>query len=344
MTMLKSMKTHVHGRTIKLSYGAILVVSAVAFVQSPIARAQSGVDTSPSPLPVQTINHDAPSVGRTLKYNLVLPENYETSDRRYPVLYLLHGYSQDYTAWHRLGAPWHARGRGLIVVMPDAGNSFYVNWAVSNDGGKHNWEDYFIKDLIPHVDANYRTLASRNGRAINGLSMGGYGALVLGLRNPELFISIGSHSGALGFARRLCKELEDNGQASYGSDRSRLSTEPRERIDMEDFDSQLERMPDAQMFTTTEDCEAHDPFKLVLEVPREKLPHIYVDCGTEDGLFGSSNEFARLLLEHKIPLTYAQSPGAHRGAYWAREIGPSMAVQAEVMRRSRTRIVERAAQ
>ena len=323
---------------------AALWFCAAALAQPGFVYAQSSSGSSIEPLPVQTITHEAPSVGRTLKYNLVLPEDYESSDRRYPVLYLLHGYSQDYTAWHRLGAPFHARGRGMIVVMPDAGNSFYVNWAVSNDGGKHNWEDYFIQDLIPHVDAEYRTLAKREGRAINGLSMGGYGALVLGLRNPELFISIGSHSGALGFARGLRKGLEENGQASYGSDRSRLSTVPREHIGIEGFNSQLERMPDGQMFTTVEECDAHDPFKLVVSVPREKLPHIYVDCGTEDNLLGSSDEFARLLLEHKIPFTYSQSPGAHRGAYWAREVGHSMAVQAEVMRRSRMRIVERRAE
>ncbi len=90
MTMMKSTKTRVHGRTIKLSYVAIFVVSAVAFVQPPLCLAQSSSGSSIEPLPVQTITHEAPSVGRTLKYNLVLPEDYETSDRRYPVLYLLH--------------------------------------------------------------------------------------------------------------------------------------------------------------------------------------------------------------------------------------------------------------
>ena len=69
-------------------------------------------------------------------------------------------------------------------------------------GQKNAWEDYIVKDLIGHVDGTYRTIAKREGRAINGLSMGGYGALMLGLRHPDMFCSIGSHSGALAFAER----------------------------------------------------------------------------------------------------------------------------------------------
>ena len=91
-----------------------------------------------------------------------------------------------------MGVPEYARAYDLIVVMPDAGNSWYVNWAKSEDGQKNRWEDCLIKDLIGHVDATYRTVARREGRAINGLSMGGYGGLMLGLRHPDLFCSIGS--------------------------------------------------------------------------------------------------------------------------------------------------------
>lgn len=310
---------------------AAALVVGLSLVCAFPASAQS---IATEPLPVLTVDFKSPSVNRKLKYNLILPEDYETSDKRYPVLYLLHGYSQDYTAWVRHGAARHARGRGLIVVMPDAGNSFYVNWAEVPDGDREDWEDYITRDLIPHVDATYRTIARREGRAITGLSMGGYGALVIGLRNPELFATIGSHSGALLWARRMRDSLAEGKTPDYPGDRSRLSTEERERIGIAGFSSQLQRMPKGQMFTTVEECDAHDPFVLALDVPRDELPHIYVDCGTDDPYYGASEEFARLLIEEKIPFTYGQSPGEHRGAYWSREVGHSMAVQAEIMRRS----------
>src|SRR5262249_7118829 len=141
---------------------------------------------------------DAPSVGRTLKYQIILPRGYETdTGRRYAVLYLLHGLTSNYTAWAKLGAGRAAASfDDLIVVSADAGNSWYVNWAESEEGQKNAWEDCIVKDLVGHIDATYRTIASRDGRAINGLSMGGYGALTLGLRHPDMFCAIGSHSGA----------------------------------------------------------------------------------------------------------------------------------------------------
>ena len=151
--------------------------------------------------PVKTVEFNSESVGRKMKYNVFLPAHYEETTDRYPVLYLLHGLTSNYTAWARMAVGTYARGYDLIVVMPDVGNSWYVNWSKSEEGQKNNWEDAIVKDLIGHVDATYRTVARREGRAINGLSMGGYGGLMLGLRHPDLFCSIGSESGALAFAR-----------------------------------------------------------------------------------------------------------------------------------------------
>src|ERR1700736_2010830 len=139
-----------------------LVASAALWLLWPAAA-------SAQPLPVKTVEFNSESVGRKMKYNIVLPVKYEQSTDRYPVIYLLHGFSSNYTAWAKLGVPQHAAPRDLIVVMPDAGNSWYVNWAKSDEGQKSAWEDCIIKDLIGHVDATYRTIARREGRAINGL-------------------------------------------------------------------------------------------------------------------------------------------------------------------------------
>ena len=283
------------------------------------------------PLPVKTIEFTSESVGRKMKYNIVLPAKYEQTTDRYPVIYLLHGLTSNYTAWAFMGVPRYAQSYDLIVVMPDVGNSWYVNWAKSEDGQKNRWEDFIVKDLIGHVDSTYRTIAKREGRAINGLSMGGYGGLMLGLKHPDLFCSIGSHSGAIAFAKSAGERLKDGKELPRP--KAEPSNKPNPLIAVEGFSSQAERTPKGNIFMTADDCDASDPFKLVLKIPRDKLPHIYIDCGTEDRLIESNQAFLKLLMENKIPFTYAQSGGGHNRAYWTREVGHSMAVQYAIMKR-----------
>jgi putative tributyrin esterase len=281
--------------------------------------------------PVKTVEFTSEAVGRKMKYNLVLPAKYEQTTDRYPVLYLLHGLTSNYTAWARMGVQDYARALDLIVVMPDVGNSWYVNWARSEDGQKNRWEDAIIKDLIGHVDATYRTIAKREGRAINGLSMGGYGGLMLGLKHPDLFCSIGTHSGAIAYARQVGERLKSGQELPRPMREPSTMADP--RIAIEGFSSQAERTPKGQIFVTAEDAAAYDPFQIVLKVPREKLPHIYIDCGTEDRLIAANQEFLKLLMEKKIPFTYAQSEGGHTAPYWTREVGHSMAVQYALIQR-----------
>ena len=280
----------------------------------------------------KTVEFDSPSVARKMKYNIVLPEKYDESTDRYPVLYLLHGYSSNYRDWVRMGVPAYARNYKLIVVMPDAGNSWYVNWSKSDEGQKNNWEDAIIKDLIGHVDGTYRTITDRSGRAINGLSMGGYGGLMLGLRHPDMFCSIGSQSGALTFAKRYGERMKEAKPAAPSS--RKISNEPNKAIGIENFNSQVERSPKGQMFATAEDAAAYDPFQIVLKIPADKMPHICIDCGTEDNLLGASQAFMKLMMEHKIPFTYSQSAGAHARAYWEREVGEAMAIQMAILQRN----------
>ncbi len=305
----------------RLAFPAITLIVCACLAQN--AQAQA-------PQPVTTVAFEAPSIGRQMKYNVVLPQGYEVSERRYPVLYLLHGLTSNYTAWARMRVPESAAAYDLIVVMPDAGNSWYVNWSEAEAGQKNDFEDYMIEDLIGHVDANYRSIPERSARAISGLSMGGYGALTLGLRNPDKFCAIGSHSGAISFARDVKRRLADGQPMRWREP----SDKPNPRIGVEGFSSQAERTPKGKMFSTAEECDAHDPFTLVLQLEESELPHIYVDCGTEDRLIGASKGFAKLLMENDIPFTYGQSPGGHRAPYWAREVSHAMAVQYEIIRRS----------
>ncbi|MEX2049439.1 MAG: alpha/beta hydrolase family protein [Gemmatimonadota bacterium] len=289
---------------------------------------------------VTTVEFYSPAVDRTMKYNVVLPFGYDdpSSTVRYPVLYLLHGLSQNYTVWARQGVPFYADMFNVIIVMPDGGNSWYVNWAESEGGQKNAWEDHIVRDVVGHVDANCRTIARREGRALTGLSMGGYGSITMGLRNPDLFVSIGTTSGALEHgrtaARRLRGELppaEPNERTPEEEARRRT---PNAAIGIDGFSSQVERTPLGREFVTAEQADAYDPFALIRGVPRERIPHIYIDCGTEDGLIDGARELARVLMEMDLPFDFMQMPGRHNGAYWTQSIGRIIGVQYEVMRRA----------
>ena len=114
-----------------------------------------------------------------------------------------------------MNVPQVAADYKLIIVMPDVGNSWYVNWAENDAGQKNDWEDYIIKDLDRPCRRHVSHIASREGRAINGLSMGGYGAMMLGLRHPDMFCTIGSHTGALAFAERTAESIAKGEQPEF---------------------------------------------------------------------------------------------------------------------------------
>ncbi len=314
------MRCSQRGRVVTTLLACLLLGHGEASAQAP---------TTPSS--VATVEFYSPAVDRTMKYNIILPQDYATSSERYPVLYLLHGLGQNYTTWSRLGVPFYAAEIGdLIVVMPDGGNSWYINWAESTDGQKNAWEDHIIEDVVGHVDANYRTIDQREGRAIAGLSMGGFGALALGLKNSRMFISLGSTSGALGYAREAGARLK----IGMATERPRRSGEVNPAIGIPGFGSQEERTPRGRDFVTVAQAEAYDPFVLINTVPRHRMPHIYLDAGTEDGLIQPARELALILMQKDFPFDLMQMSGEHNTAYWAQSIGHLMTIQYEVMRRA----------
>lgn len=141
-------------------------------------------------------------------YSVYLPDGYDTATERFPVLYLLHGaFGQD-NNWHKMGnlqaqadeAIKEGRVRPMIVVMPDARGTA-ENLAGENMGyfNVEGWryEDFFFQEFIPHIDKKFRTIASKEGRAIAGLSMGGGGSFVYAQRHPEMFCAAYSTSGLL---------------------------------------------------------------------------------------------------------------------------------------------------
>lgn len=285
------------------------------------------------PLPVHLVRFFSESLDREMHINVVLPRGYENSSLHYPVLYLCHGYSSNLHEFEYIGVPKYLNMFDMIVVMVDVGNSFYVNWAFSEDGKKYNFADHVCKDIIGYVDQNYRTIADRRGRAINGISMGGFGAISLGLSHPGLFCSIGSHSGALNMAQRYREQLSSG--APPLSRPQQQDTIMRYRdVRLPGFSTMKERTPQGKPFLTLEEIDQVDPFALVLKIPSEQLPHIYIDCGDKDFLLSQSEAFIELLQKNNIPFTYGRSGGTHEEDYWGREISVSMSVQYAVMLRN----------
>jgi putative tributyrin esterase len=140
-------------------------------------------------------------LGQSVGYCVDLPADYASApSKRYPVLYFLHGLFEDEHSWVDRGGKdifdqMESQGKigKFIVVMPEGGKSFYVN---ACNGGER-YEDFFIQELLPFIDHKYRTLGTRAGRAISGLSMGGYGALHLAMSHPDLFVAVSADSPAL---------------------------------------------------------------------------------------------------------------------------------------------------
>ena len=259
---------------------------------------------------LETIQFQSRLINTTLPYNVILPRDYNTArTSRYPVLYLLHGLTGHYNDWFtRTNIADYAAQYRLIVVMPEGNNSWYVDSAtVPTD----KYESYILQELIPDVQRRYRTIEARYGRAIAGLSMGGYGAFKFGLKYPDRFAFAGSVSGA--FAVTNYTEKETGKGAAW-----------------ETF---------LKLFgpVGSETRQKNDLFELVqLITPGQvtSLPYFYFDCGTEDApvIFNSNHELDERMLQKKIPHEYRELPGNHSWGYWDSQVQEVLKIAAQKIR------------
>lgn len=229
-------------------------------------------------------------MGRDMSYRVVLPPDYNGGISRYPVIYLLHGLTGNFANWtDKTKLTEYALNHRFIIVTPDGGNGWYTDSvSVPND----KYESYIVKELIPEIDKTYRTISSRDGRVVAGLSMGGFGSLKFGLKYPEMFTLIGSFSGALGATSWSEKTAGATGRsmdAVFGTDEA------------------------------GETRKSNDIFKMVRELTPEKvksLPYVYQSCGTEDFLIQNNRDFLKLLNDAKVPHEYREHPGVHDWVFW----------------------------
>lgn len=248
--------------------------------------------TLPAAAEVRNATFAAASLGRDVGYAVDLPASYDSGDRRYPVLYALHGLFEGSAFWERRGlAPLlrdlQAKGEfpEVLVVTVDGGNSFFVNSPLGR------YEDLVTKDLIAHVESTYRVRPGRAGRALLGISMGGYAALRIGLAQPGLFQVVATHSAML-------FEAIPSGEG-LGQWRNAAG----HKVFGDPVDPVL--------------WASNDPLAWAEKVDPKSAPALYFDCGSEDrlGFFAGNGELDRRLTARKVAHEFGLYPGNHGYEY-----------------------------
>jgi S-formylglutathione hydrolase FrmB len=314
----------------------VLLVPALLLVAVP-ARADGTVREA-------TFHSDALGVDK--HYLVYLPTGYDAApQKRYPVIYMLHGLGGTERNWVENGHIDKAAdklGLQAIIVMPDGDASFYADSVTPADYDacmhadrmpfleptlprdgycvKHaSYETYIVKDLIGHVDGTYRTVAEKKGRAIGGLSMGGFGALQLALRHKDLFALVASHSGL--------DALLYVGPRPYVKGQAKLADDvPAFVAKAGKFGVYFEQLFGKDIAG----WRAHDPASLVATLKPGELA-IYLDAGMEDdlGLDAGAAYLHDLLEARGIPHEWALVHGHHNFALWQERVPESLRFHAE---------------
>lgn len=232
---------------------------------------------------VDTINIRSSSMSKDIKCVIIKPSNYKKQKKRYPVVYLLHGYSGSYNNWI-IKVPElknYADEYRLIIVCPDGD---YASWYFDSRIKPGSfYETYIASELPQYVDSAYRTIKTREARAITGLSMGGHGALYLAWRHPDIFSSAGSMSGGVDLS------------------------ESRNRFAIEKIIGDSASAPIA--------WRSHSMLNVVENIPSPPLALI-IDCGVSDIFINGNRKFHQKLLDLKVAHEYIERKGQHNWEYW----------------------------
>lgn len=236
---------------------------------------------------MQDVTFRSSSLEREITYRVITPQHIPKG-QRLPVVYLLHGGGGDFRDWSNDSDVAAFAEKGLILVMPEGESSYYTN---SVDRPTDRFEDYIVKDLIADVEAKFPADASR--RAIAGLSMGGFGAIKLALKHPELYQFVGALSSAIDVPTRpfSIKRISQYRQHAsiFGA-----------------WGSQTRR--------------ENDPFVLAEKADPRQVPFMYLTCGEQEGLLAPNRKFAALLSQRSFHFEFHAGPGAHDWNQWNRRL------------------------
>ena len=242
----------------------------------------------------------------TRSFAVYLPPGYESSKRSYPVLYLLHGYTGFQYDWIQFGDLQRiadeviltGQASPMIIIMPDATTGYP---GYSNRGSEWRYEDYFFKELLPHVESKFRIRAEKQFRAIAGLSMGGGGTMIYALRHLDLFAAAVPLSAYVG---------------------------------PDTFES-YQKKARRHIWNTQEAYNANHPLKLIETLDKKELESVkwYVDCGDDDVLLEDSLALNKAFRQKGIKHEFRIREGAHNWTYWRKVLPDTLTFVSQSFRR-----------
>ncbi len=237
---------------------------------------------------VDTLEIYSNAMRKVIRCLVITPSNYQPTQKPYPVLYLLHGWSGNYSSWLS-DAPQlaqHADTYQMLLVCPDGGyDSWYFDSPVDSTV---QYETHVAKEVVAQVDYYYHTIATPKGRAIAGLSMGGHGALFLAIRHPDVFGAAGSMCGGLDL-----REFKKN-------------------------DWELKKVL-GDPKTLSDNWEQLSVVPQLYALAKRKIS-LLIDCGLGDFFLDVNRTAHQKLLELNVPHEYTERPGEHNAAYWGNAI------------------------
>lgn len=232
---------------------------------------------------VDTIQVFSPSMNKNIKSCIIFPDSYKKKDKKFPVVYLLHGYSGNYASWAKDFKELKSQvdQYNFIVVGVD-GN--YSSWYFDSPiDPNFRYETYVINELVPYIDQKYKTIANRENRAISGLSMGGHGALYLSFKHQDVFGAAGSMSGGVDF-----RPFPENWDI-----KKRLGT--------------FAEFPENWNKNTVTN---------MLDLVKDNNLKLMIDCGVDDFFMEVNRQLHAKMLALKIDHDYIERPGKHDLKYW----------------------------
>jgi S-formylglutathione hydrolase FrmB len=228
------------------------------------------------------------SLQRNMPYRVVLPQ--KISERTLPAVYLLHGGGGGFRDWTNYSDVAQFAESGLVLVMPEGQSSYYTNSA-TND--KDRYEDYIVRDLIADVESKFPVQSDREHRAIVGVSMGGFGAVKIGLDHPDLFTFIGGLSSAIDVPRRPFSIKRVSQYAHHRSIFGPWGSNARKE---------------------------RDPFFALSKADAKRAPFFYLTCGEQEGLLPANRQFSAQLRQHNFEHVFIDGPGGHDWNQWNRRL------------------------
>jgi enterochelin esterase-like enzyme len=242
---------------------------------------------------------------RSMNYEVLLPTQYENSTDSFPVVYLLHGYGDDETAWYKYGLIQYysdrdtAQNGPMIFVMPQAFNTYYVN----KYNGHYPIMDVLVNELVPIIDSLFRTIPDPTHRAVMGYSMGGYGAIILPAKNPGIFETGVSLSMSFRTDSQYVAESQNVFDTQWGPVFGGIGKSGNERF--------------------TDHFVVNSPFHFFSDPANHYLwdLNFFITCGDEEETLGVTNEeLHNILTGLEFPHVYRMGHGGHSWDYWHHEL------------------------